>query len=165
MGWISECFQDEGKVFVLKTRRKSLEITGDSSDAHSRRTRGGIPSEPYALVMSSFDRARRTRRIEKMGKGIKLVGGGFGGGGALESSKVELFWKRVLKAKHFSNGEVATESSGKIRGGIKEFEKLLEILLVRDQSILVLFESERSAHFCLMKTCLTLLIYPWFDSW
>ena len=63
----------------------------------------------------------------KYGRGIKLLGGGLGGGWALESPKVELFWKRVLKAKRFSNGEVATESLGKIRGGIKEFEKLLEI--------------------------------------
>ena len=70
--------------------RKSLEKTGDSSNAHSRRTRGVIPSEPYALVTSSFDRTRWTLLVENIGGGIKVEGGGLGGGGALESSKVEL---------------------------------------------------------------------------
>ena len=55
---------------------------------------------------------------------------------------------------------MVTESSGKIRRGIKESEKLIEILLARDQSVLVLFESERSAHFRLMKACLTHMIIP-----
>ena len=40
---------------------------------------------------------------------MKLEDRGFGGGGALESSKVEILHKRVLKAKHCSNGEVAIE--------------------------------------------------------
>ena len=47
---------------------------------------------------SSFDRTQRTLRVENIGKGIGLEDGGFGGGGALESSKVELFRKRLLKA-------------------------------------------------------------------
>ena len=76
---------------VLIIRRNNLEMTGDSSDAHSRRTRGGIPSEPYALLTSSFDKTRWTLRVEVIGGGIALEGGGLGGGGALESSKVELF--------------------------------------------------------------------------
>ena len=101
MGCTSECFQDFGKFLDLKMRRNNLEKTGDSSDAHSRRTRGGIPSEPYALVTSSFERTQWTLRVENIGKGMGLEGGGFGGGGALESSKVELFRKRLLKAKHF----------------------------------------------------------------
>ena len=138
--------------------RNNLEMTGDNSDAHSRRTRGGIPSEPYALVTSSFERTRWTLRDENIGGGIGLVGGGLGGDGALESSKVELFRKRLLKAKHFSNGEVAIELSGKIRGGITDFEKLFEMFLLRDQRILLLFESERSAHFRLMKVRLAFLI-------
>ena len=100
MGCTSECFQDFGKFLDLKMRRNNLEKTGDSSDAHSRRTRGGIPSEPYALVTSSFERTQWTLRVENIGKGIGLEDGGFGGGGALESSKVELFRKRLLKAKH-----------------------------------------------------------------
>ena len=50
------------------------------------------------------------------------------------------------------------ELSGKIKGGINELEKLLEILLLWDQRILELFESGRSAHFRLMKARLTLLI-------
>ena len=84
----------------MKLRRNSLEKTGDNSDAHSRRTRDGIPSEPYALVTTSFERTHWTQRVENIGKGIGLEDGGFGGGGALESSKVELFRKRLLKAKH-----------------------------------------------------------------
>ena len=91
MGCTIECFQDFGKFIVLIIRRNNLEMTGDSSDAHSRRTRGGIPSEPYALVTSRFDRTQWTLRVEIIGGGIGLEGGGFGGGGALESSKVELF--------------------------------------------------------------------------
>ena len=62
--------------------------------------------------------------------------------------------------KHFTNGEVATETSSKIRGRIKELEKLIEILLVMDQSIVVWLESERSAHFRLRKACLTHMIIP-----
>ena len=38
---------------------------------------------------------------ENIGKGMGLEGGGFGGEGALESSKVELLRKILLKAKHF----------------------------------------------------------------
>ena len=48
---------------------------------------------------------------------MDLEGGGFGGEGALESSKVELFRKRLLKAKHFWIGEVAIELLGNIKGG------------------------------------------------
>ena len=47
-----------------------------------------------------------------------------------------------------------------MRGEIKELEKLLEILFVRDEGILVLFESEGPAHFHEMKVLLTLLIIP-----
>ena len=73
MGCTSECFQDFGKFLDLKMSRNNLEKTGDSSDAHSRRTRGGIPSEPYALVTSSFDRMQWTLRVENIGKGIGLA--------------------------------------------------------------------------------------------
>ena len=53
-----------------------------------------------------------------------LEGGGLWGEGALESSKVELFQKRLLKAKHLWIGEVVIELSVKIKGGINELEKL-----------------------------------------
>ena len=46
---------------------------------------------------------------------------------------------------------MARELSGKIKGGINEFEKLFEKLLLWDQRVLVLVESERSARFRLMK--------------
>ena len=65
-----------GKFLVLRMRRNNLEKTSNSSDAHSRRTLGGIPSEPYALDTSSFDRVQWTLRVENIGKGMGLEGGG-----------------------------------------------------------------------------------------
>ena len=111
IGYASEFFKDLGKFFVLKMRRKNQEKIGDSLDVHSPRSQWGIPSEPYALFTSSFDKTQRTLRVEIIGKGFGLEGGG------LESSKVELFRKRLQKAKHFWIGEVATELSGNIKGG------------------------------------------------
>ena len=61
-GCTIDCFQDVGKHFLFIINRNSLLRIGDSSEAHSLRTRGGTPSEPYALLMLSFDRAR-TRQI------------------------------------------------------------------------------------------------------
>ena len=116
------------------------------------------PSHTLKSRLTSTERMQWTLRIENIGKGMGLEGGRLRGGGALEPSKVELFRKMLLKAKHFWIGEVAIELSGKIKGGINEFEKLFEILLLRDQRILVLFISERSAQFRMMKACLTFLI-------
>ena len=84
-------------------------------------------------------------------------GGGLGGKGALESSKVELEAKKFKKAVAFSKGVVAIELFGKIKGGVEEWEKLLERFLVRDQSNLVLLDSERPAHLLLIKARLASL--------
>ena len=73
----------------MKMRWNNLAKTGDSKDAHSRRTPAGFPSEPYALVKSSFYRTQRTQRVENIGKFMGLDGGGFRGGGLLESFRVE----------------------------------------------------------------------------
>ena len=56
-----------------------------------------------------------------------MLGAKLGGGGKFESSKVELLLKMLLKAWHFSDGEAAMDWLGKIKGGINELEKLLEI--------------------------------------
>ena len=78
-------------------------------------------------------------------------GGGLGGKGALESSKVEFLLNMFEKAVAFSRGVVAIEESGSIKGGVEELEKLLEMFFVRDHRSFVLFDSERPAHFRLMK--------------
>ena len=48
--------------------------------------------------------------------------------------------KKVQKAWHLSDGEVALDWLGKIKGGINELEKLLEVLFVKDHKILPLFD-------------------------
>ena len=67
-------------------------MIGDSSDAHSHRTRGGVSSEPYALVTSRFDRAQWTLRVEIIG-----------GGRALEGSDGESHWNRP-RSNYFEKG-------------------------------------------------------------
>ena len=52
--------------------------------------------------------------------------------------------KNLLKAWHFSDGEVAMGWLGKIKGGIDELEKLLEMLFAKDHKILLLFDSKRA---------------------
>ena len=53
---------------------------------------------------------------------------------------------------------------GKIKGGINELEKLLERVFVKDHKILLLFLSERAAHFLRVKARLALIIvlFAWF---
>ena len=58
--------------------------------------------------------------MEIIGGGMGEVGGGLGGKGALESSKVELFVNKFEKAIAFSTGVVAIELFGKIKGGVEE---------------------------------------------
>ena len=109
-----------GNILLLMISLKSLANTGDSSDAHSLRTRGGIPSEPYAFVTSRFSKARWTRWVEIIGGGMGEEGGGLGGKGALESSKVEFLLNMFEKAVAFSRGVVAIVESGSIKGGVEE---------------------------------------------
>ena len=51
-----------------------------------------------------------------------------------------MFQKKVLKANHFSNGEVAIKLLSIIKRKNEELKKLMEIFLVGDQKILALFE-------------------------
>ena len=52
---------------------------------------------------------------------------------------------------------------GKIKGGINELEKLLEILFVKNHKISLLFDSERAAYFLRVKHAwLFLCFFAWF---
>ena len=147
MGCTSECFQDEGKDWVLRQRRNSLASTGANSDAHSLRTLAGMPSGPLALLTSSFERTRWTLREEIIGLGIGLERTREGGGIAAESSKVELEENKEPKRLAFSVGVLAIELSVRKRGGKEDLQKLLEIFLARDQKDLVVVELVKPAHF------------------
>merc|ERR1711980_60648 len=92
-----------------------------------------MPSGPYALFVFKEQRALRTRRSEIIGGGIGLLRGRLGGDATLESSKEELEEKREPKRLAFSAGETAIESSERKRGGEPDLQKLLEILLAKDQ--------------------------------
>ena len=136
-------FRTFGIWNFLDRIRVHLEITANILDAYSRRMRGGIQSEPYALVtLCSFNNTQWIRRVEKMGEAIRSVSGWFGGGGAggrvLESSKAELFWKR---------GD---------RRVLREI--LLEIFLVMDQRISVFFNQISLHTFVWWKTLTITLI-------
>ena len=78
------------------------------------------------------------------------------GGGALESSRVELSEKREPKRVALSRGETAIEPSGLKRGGKLELQKLLETFLAKDQKELLEGEDVRSSHFFCTKRCLAL---------
>ena len=62
-----------------------------------------------------------------------LERGKVGGSGALESSSEELAENKEPKRVAFSEGEQAIEPSGRIRGGKLDLQKLLRILLAKDQ--------------------------------
>ena len=68
--------------------------------------------------------------------------------GALESSKVKFSQKMLQKTKHISNGKVVKD----------QVKSLIIELEVKDQRILLLFESERSVHFRFIKTRLVFLV-------
>src|SRR5678816_3401166 len=72
-------------------------------------------------------------------------------GGMPESSRVELDEKRRPKRLAFSEGELATEPSERIRGGKADLQKLLEMLLARGQKFLSVGEPSRLSHLLLVK--------------
>ena len=78
------------------------------------------------------------------------------GGIASESSKVELEENKEPKRLALSEGELAIELSVRKRGGKEDLQKLVEILLARDQKDLVEVELIRPLHFLLMKERLAL---------
>ena len=67
-----------------------------------------------------------------------------------ESSREELEEKRRPKRSAFSLGELATEPSGRIRGGKEDLQKLLEIFWARGQKLFPEGEKSRPAHLFLI---------------
>ena len=76
-----------------------------------------------------------------------MVRGASEGGGMLESSSVELEEKREPKRVALSVGETARVSSEWKSEGKVERQKLLEILLAKDQKDLLVEEDESLSHF------------------
>ena len=126
-------FQQEGKTLEDRQRRKSLPRQGVSTEAQLRSTTGGIPSGPYALLVSRPERVEKTSFEEIMTLGRSKSEGGGEGGTAPESSKVEFLPKVWEKSVALSEEEMTVEPSERKRGGKEEEEKLLEICLARCQ--------------------------------
>ena len=76
-----------------------------------------------------------------------MLRGRLGGGAALESSKEELDEKREPKRLALSAGETAIVPSERKRGGKPDLQKLLEILLAKDQKELLVGEVVRRDFF------------------
>ena len=55
---------------------------------------------------------------------------------------------------------MAIDWLGKIKGGINELEKWLEMIFVKEHNFLLVFDSERVAHFLLVNARLAL--FAWF---
>ena len=82
-----------------------------------------------------------------MGRDIGLVRVASEGDGRFESSNVELEEKREPKRVALSVGETAIVSSERKSEGKVERQKLLEILLAKDQKDLLVEEDDRFSHF------------------
>ena len=76
-----------------------------------------------------------------------MVRGASAGDGMFESSSVELEEKRKPKRVALSVGETAIVSSEWKSEGNVERQKLLEILLAKDQKYIFVEENERLSHF------------------
>ena len=90
-------------------------------------------SGPDALPILREVSTLRTLRTEMMGEGIGLERGLVGGSGALESSTEELAENKEPKRLAFSVGVIAIEPSVRVSGGKLDLQKLLRILLAKDQ--------------------------------
>src|SRR5678815_2899079 len=115
-----------------------------------------MPSGPLAFLAFIDLRIPCTRSCVITGKDMGNLRGEGVGGGMPESSRVELDEKRRKKRLAFSEGELATEPSERIRGGKADLQKLLEMFLARGQKFLSVGEPSRLAHFLLMKARLAL---------
>ena len=76
----------------------------------------------------------------------------------MESSREELEKKREPKRLAFSVGETAIVSSERKRGGKLDLQKLLEILLAKDQKELLVGEVVRRDFFLITKDFFALRI-------
>ena len=83
--------------------------------------------------------------------GIGLERGIVGGNEVLESSPEELAENKEPKRVAFSVGEQAIEPSGRISGGKLDLQKLLRILLAKDQKFFSVGEEFRISVFFLIK--------------
>ena len=132
-------------------RRKRRQSTGAISLANSFRNQVGIRSGPEALPVFKEASTLRTLRVDKIGVGIGLARGRVVGTEALESSRDELAEKREPKRVALSVGVQAIEPSGRIRGGKLDLQKLLRILLAKDQKFFSVGEEFRISVFLLTK--------------
>src|SRR5678816_2445384 len=110
-----------------------------------------MPSGPPAFLTFIDFRSPCTRSNLIAGKGIRHLRGEGEGRRMPESSRVELEENRRPKRFSFSIGELATESSDRLRGGKADLQKLLEIFFARGQKDLSVGEPSRLAHFRLLK--------------
>ena len=53
IGCINACFQEVGKVLVLKQKKNKRASIGASSEAHAFKIRGGMPFSHYTLLAST----------------------------------------------------------------------------------------------------------------
>ena len=109
-----------------------------------------MPSGPYALLVLREQSALRTLRSETIGGGIGLVRGRVGGAAELESSREEFEEKREPKILALSVGETAIVLSGRKSGGKLDLQKLLEMLLARDQKELLVGDEVRRDFFLMI---------------
>ena len=87
-----------------------------------------------------------------------MLRGSVGGDATLESSREELEEKREPKRLALSAGETAIVSSERKRGGKPDLQKLLEILLDKDQKELVVGDEVRRDFFLITKDFFALRI-------
>src|SRR5678815_5755316 len=110
-----------------------------------------MPSGPLAFLTFIDLRIPCTRSGLITGKDMGNLRGEGVGGGMPESSTLELDGKRRPKRSAFSEGELATEPSERIREGKADLQKLLEMFLARGQKFLSVGEPSRLSHFLLVK--------------
>lgn len=104
----------------------------NSFKAHSFKTKGKMPSGPYALFLSKGIIALWIAHNKIIRRGIGLVGGASGGTEMLQPFKLESQEKQEPKRLAISV-ETAVVSLQQRSKGKEEQQKLLEILLAKEQ--------------------------------
>ena len=140
-------FPGKRKSLGIKQNSNRRTSTGASSEAHSFKTRGGMPSCPYALLVPS-ERGVLFGCMKRDCREWDGIGMGSGGVGMLESSNVEMEEKREIKKSCFISRRDSGSIIGIKKSGEKvERQKLLETLLAKDQKDRLVEEDERLSHF------------------